>query len=123
MPSPARLISLATAVPSFVLRQDEVMAQARLLFQARGEEIERLLPVYDNAGIETRYSCVPLDWFARPVAWSERNRLYVEHGVALLEAAATRCLEAAKTRPLIMRTPLNYGDTLFNSIMGHRRPN
>ncbi len=39
MPSPARLISLATAVPPFVLRQDEVMAQARLLFQARGEEI------------------------------------------------------------------------------------
>ncbi len=56
MPSPARLLSLATAVPPFTLRQDEVMAQARRLFQARGEEIERLLPVYDNAGIETRYS-------------------------------------------------------------------
>ncbi len=39
MPSPAHLISLATAVPPFVLRQDQVMAQARRLFQDHGKEI------------------------------------------------------------------------------------
>ncbi len=95
MPNPARLISLATAVPPFVLRQDEVMAQARLLFQARGEEIERLLPVYDNAGIETRYSCVPLDWYRAPGGWKDKNALFVGHAVELLRRAAHDCLARA----------------------------
>ena len=95
MPSPARLISLATAVPPFVLRQDEVMAQARLLFQARGKEIERLLPVYDNAGIETRYSCVPLEWYHAPGGWKEKNALFVSHAVELLRRAAQDCLARA----------------------------
>ncbi len=96
MPSPARLISLATAVPPFVLRQDEVMAQARLLFQARGEEIERLLPVYDNAGIETRYSCVPLEWYHAPGGWKDKNALFVSHAVELLRRAAHDCLARAE---------------------------
>ncbi len=95
MPSPARLIALATAVPPFVLRQDEVMAQARLLFQARGEEIERLLPVYDNAGIETRYSCVPLEWYRAPGGWKDKNALFVSHAVELLRRAAQDCLARA----------------------------
>jgi alkylresorcinol/alkylpyrone synthase len=95
MPSPARLISLATAVPPFVLRQDQVMAQARRLFQARGEEIERLLPVYDNAGIETRYSCVPLEWYHAPGGWKEKNALFVGHAVELLRRTAHDCLARA----------------------------
>ncbi len=95
MPNPARLLSLATAVPPFTLRQDEVMAQARRLFQARGEEIERLLPVYDNAGIETRYSCVPLEWYHAPSGWKDKNALFVEHAVELLRRAARDCLARA----------------------------
>ncbi len=96
MPSPARLLSLATAVPPFTLRQDEVMAQARRLFQARGEEIERLLPVYDNAGIETRYSCVPLEWYHAPSGWKDKNALFVEHAVELLRRTARDCLARAE---------------------------
>ncbi|MCH8809603.1 MAG: type III polyketide synthase, partial [Proteobacteria bacterium] len=92
MPSPARLISLTTAVPPFVLRQDEVMAQARLLFKARGQEIERLLPVYHNAGIETRYSCMPLEWYHAPGGWKEKNTLFIGHAVELLRRAAQDCL-------------------------------
>lgn len=41
MPSPVRLISLATAVPPFVLGQEEVMAEASALFRGRSEEIDR----------------------------------------------------------------------------------
>ena len=61
MPFPARLISLTTAVPPFVLRQEAVRAEAQILFRERGDRIARMLPIYDNAGVETRYSCVPLE--------------------------------------------------------------
>jgi alkylresorcinol/alkylpyrone synthase len=96
MPSPVRLISLATAVPPFVLRQEQVMAQARELFRDRSDEIVRLMPVYDNAGIRTRYSCVPLEWYQSAVGWKQRNALFVEHAVELLRRAAQDCLARAQ---------------------------
>jgi alkylresorcinol/alkylpyrone synthase len=97
-PTP-HLRSLATAVPGHKLTQHAVKAAARDWFANFDGDLDTMLGVFDNAGIETRYSCVPLDWFARPEAWSERNRLYVEHGLALLEDAATRCLEEAGLTP------------------------
>ncbi len=93
MPRIPRLLALATAVPPFVLRQAEVAAYARRLFSTRDSEIERLREVYANAGIETRCSCVPLEWYSQPHGWVERNRLYLENSVALLERAALDCLK------------------------------
>jgi alkylresorcinol/alkylpyrone synthase len=86
-------------VPRHKLTQREVKAAARDWFANFDGDLDAMVAIFDNAGIETRYSCVPLDWFARPVSWSERNRLYLEHGVALLEAAAKRCLAGAGLGP------------------------
>ena len=94
-----RLMALATAVPSHALRQADVRERARLVFSSAGLDIERLLPVFDNAGIETRYSCVPLDWYRRRVGWRERNALYQEHALDLVAEAAERCLAEAGIRP------------------------
>jgi alkylresorcinol/alkylpyrone synthase len=72
------------------------MAEASALFRDRGAEIARLMPVYDNAGIRTRYSCVPIDWYRRAVGWKERNARFVEHAVELLRRAASDCLARAQ---------------------------
>ena len=93
-PSP-RLLALATAVPKFQLRQADVSALARHLFDGRGANLERLLPVYANAGIETRYSCVPLEWYENRHGWAEKNRLYLENATSLLESATLDCLAEA----------------------------
>ena len=91
-----RLLGLSTAVPPYRLRQADVIAQARNLFAGGPpEDLERLLPVYLNAGIETRYSCVPLEWYTRPHGWAEKNRLYLENAVALIEKATLDCLARA----------------------------
>ena len=95
MPSTPRLIGLATAVPDYVISQPDVKAWAARLFKGRASEIERLLPVFDNAGIETRYSCVPLSWHENGHRWAEKNRLYQENAVELLARAATDCLKDA----------------------------
>jgi alkylresorcinol/alkylpyrone synthase len=89
------LLALATAVPPHELRQPEVMERSRLLFRDSSSQIERLLPVYDNAGIERRFSCVPIDWYLTPHGWEERTDLFIAHSLALLTDAATRCLERA----------------------------
>src|SRR5512135_2184581 len=59
-----RLVALRTAVPPFSLGQPEVAERVRLLFsEVDGEAVERLMPIFGNAGIERRYSCVPIDWY------------------------------------------------------------
>ena len=90
-----RLLSLATAVPPYRLRQIDVAARAIRLFDGRRSQIDRLLPVFDNAGISIRYSCVPIEWYEHDHGWREKNRLYVENAVELLERAARSCLERA----------------------------
>jgi len=89
------LLSLATAVPPIVLHQADVIARAATLFDGRKSDIERLMPVFENAGIATRYSCVPLEWYERDHGWAERNRLYIDHALDLLEHAAQACLDRA----------------------------
>jgi alkylresorcinol/alkylpyrone synthase len=89
------ILSVATAVPAFVLQQRDVIARATSLFDGRSSDIERLMPVFANAGIATRYSCVPLEWYERDHGWAERNRLYLEHAVDLLERTARQALAAA----------------------------
>ena len=99
MSPPPRLLSVATAVPPYRLDQRDVMQRAALLFDGAFFDLERLLSVYDNAAIETRYSCVPIDWYMHDHGFAERNRLYLENAVALLERAAGDSLAAAGLKP------------------------
>ena len=95
---PPALLSIATTVPKHRLEQAEVSAIAPLLFDRQRSEIDRLMPVFDNAGIATRYSCVPIDWYLEPHGWRERNQLYLDNAVELLtEAAETALAEAGRT--------------------------
>ncbi len=90
-----RLAALSTAVPPCKLAQADIRTWARTQFQGRVRDIDRMLPAFDNAGIDTRYSCMPLDWFSKPRGWAEKNARYLEHAVDLLTEAAENCLAQA----------------------------
>ncbi|HVJ53093.1 MAG TPA: 3-oxoacyl-[acyl-carrier-protein] synthase III C-terminal domain-containing protein [Aliidongia sp.] len=98
MTAQPRLLALATSNPPYVLQQSVVRAEASRFFGTE-RETERLLPVFDNSNIDTRYSCVPLEWYAEPHGWTERNALYIENAVPLLEKAATEALDQAGLKP------------------------
>src|SRR5262249_52780806 len=51
------------------------------------------------AGIEHRYSCMPLEWYLAPHGWVERSRLFCEHAVDLLCEATSACLARAGMKP------------------------
>src|SRR5215470_12155442 len=87
-----RLVSLATAVPQHRVSQDDIVAMTARAFDREKSEIERLLPVFGNAGIDTRHFCMPGDWYLAPHGWAERSRLYVQHSVNLLAEVARKCL-------------------------------
>lgn len=116
MTSVPKLLSLATAVPPYRLDQAAVAALALRLFDRSTSEIDRLLPVYGNAGIATRYSCVPLDWYAAPHGWVERTRLYVENAGELLARATSEALRRAG------RSAAEIGGILLVSTTGIATP-
>jgi alkylresorcinol/alkylpyrone synthase len=95
-----RLLSLTTVVPPHALGQPEVALRARHLFaQSAGADFERLMPVFARAGIERRYSSVPIEWYESGHGWAERNALYLEHAVSLLNQAARDALALADLKP------------------------
>src|SRR6201993_5620945 len=89
-----RLFAVATAVPPYPLDQNDVIERVKLLF-GRSPDLDRLIPVFVNTGIEKRYSCVPLEWYDRAHGWPERNRIYLASALDLLEAATQRVLSLA----------------------------
>lgn len=91
----ACLGALATAVPEHVLNQEDVMRGAAKLFKGSFHDFDRLIPVFKNAAIGTRHSCVPIDWYLEEHSFAERNALFIENAVDLLEQAILRCLERA----------------------------
>jgi alkylresorcinol/alkylpyrone synthase len=97
-PETAKILSLATAVPAHALRQNDIRSAAEAIFGASFSDFSRFLPVYTNAAIETRYSCMPLDWYRHPTSLSERNSLYLKHAIALLEEASCKAVAQAGLR-------------------------
>src|SRR5262245_44558237 len=94
-PVPVRLAGLATAVPGNIIEQAEIAAASGRVFDGRLSEIQRLLPVFAHAGIDSRHFCMPIEWYMQPHSWAERNQLFVEKAVELLVEVARRTLDDA----------------------------
>jgi len=90
---------VTTAVPPYELGQAEVMRRIELALGPRSREIVRLLPMFGNTGIERRYSSVPIEWYEDLHQWPERNRVYLDSALDLLESATLRVLDRANRRP------------------------
>jgi alkylresorcinol/alkylpyrone synthase len=96
LPVAAGLRSLATAVPPHLIRQDDVRESAKAYFSTRTGLFEHLEPVFTNARIDTRYACMPYEWYLAPHDFGEKSALYAEHATALaLEVAEKALADAA----------------------------
>ena len=91
----ARLLSLACGFPGNRMEQHRVREAAARLFTGRLADAERLLAVFDRAGIAARHFAMPLAWYLEPVDFGERNRLFVERAEELLISVACMALAEA----------------------------
>src|SRR3954462_15839838 len=96
---PCSLLSLATAVPPFVVEQGEAKARAREAFGGKKALFDRLAGVFDNAGIARRHIVAPPDWYMTSHGWHDRNALYLEACEAMFAQAATAAIEKAGLAP------------------------
>lgn len=97
--NPARIEAISTAVPPHALDQNDVVRRVQLVLGPRSNEIVRLLPMFGNAGIERRYSCVPMEWYETLHDWPERNRIYLDSAIDLLAQATQSVLQQAGRDP------------------------
>ena len=96
---PCSLLSLATAVPPFVIEQAEAKAQAREAFGGKKALFDRLSGVFDNAGIARRHIVAPQDWYSKPHGWHDRNAVYLRASEDLFVEAASAAIEQAGLAP------------------------
>src|SRR5205085_3660715 len=95
----ARLVALATAVPPHEARQDDAKGLVARLFSGMTDAKASLLQVFENAQIECRHTCMPLEWFEHDHTFAEKNDLYVEHAVRLAAEATRGVLARAGLEP------------------------
>jgi len=93
------LLSLATAVPPYVVEQSEAKLHAREAFGGKKALFDRLSGVFDNAGIARRHTVAPLDWYVDGHGWHDRNAVYLEASEQLFVDAATAAIEKAGLKP------------------------
>jgi alkylresorcinol/alkylpyrone synthase len=90
---------LTTAVPPNVLRQEDVIREASAIFAKRHVDFERLMPVFGNTGIATRYSVKPYDWFRGAQGWPERTQAFIDGASALFRDVVAAALDEAGVEP------------------------
>ena len=91
----AHLIGLGTHVPPYELPQDMVKVVAKRVLGERYPDFERLTRSFENAGINSRYSAVPFEWFEQPQDWPSRTAAYLQGATDMFIGAANKALAAA----------------------------
>jgi alkylresorcinol/alkylpyrone synthase len=91
----AQLLSVATAVPPYCIKQRDAAAAAFVGFAERYPDFERLASVFANSGIRQRYSVRPIDWFFDFHGWQQRNEAFLDGASQLFTDAAAKALDQA----------------------------
>jgi alkylresorcinol/alkylpyrone synthase len=94
-----RLVAVATAVPPHRVDQADARSFAQTLFGNHFTDLDRLLPLFDNAGIRSRYFSRPLEWFGSAHSFEEKNRIYIESATRLCVEASRKLFAHAKIDP------------------------
>ncbi len=94
-----KIAGVTTAVPVNRVEQSTAREFARRIFSNRTAEIDRLLSVFDNSHINTRYFSKPLEWFEQPHTLSEKNQAYIEGSTELSLKAAQKLFEVSGIQP------------------------
>ena len=96
MAAPApRITGIATALPPHCLYQSDVVDHAARTFGRRYREFERLRPVFENTGIDKRYSVRPLEWFQEGLDWEQRTAAFLQGATDLFIEAAGKAMTEA----------------------------
>ncbi len=94
------ILSVGTALPPFVVSQQEAAVFALRHFNGRLAKHDQLMQIFPNTRIARRHFVVPLAWFETPHhSWQERNEIYLRSAESLGICAAQDALTQADISP------------------------
>ena len=92
-----KIVKVSLALPEHKVNQKIAREWARERFSSAFKDIDRLVDVFDNSGIENRYFCVPPEWFSGDdKSFQEKNDTYIEHATLLSNSAISSCLNSTE---------------------------
>lgn len=94
-----RLSSVAISVPANRIDQSEAKELASHIFGSHLPDLKRLLPLFDNTGIKSRFFSVSSDWFGKEHSLEEKNRIYIQSATDLGVQASRKLMESTGTSP------------------------
>jgi alkylresorcinol/alkylpyrone synthase len=98
----SRISAVGTAVPPYRVDQGSVRDFSRSLFHEAFPDIDRLIPIFDNALIRERYFSAPPDWYSHDHNFAEKNEVYVEMAIELGKTAILDCLSKLGLEPQVI---------------------
>lgn len=93
-----QILSVAAVAPPHRIEQATIKHEFARLCQGQ-PHLERLLPIFDRAGVDARHMIHPPAWYLAPRTFAERNREYRDRALELAETAVLRSLTAAGVAP------------------------
>ena len=100
------LLSVATAVPQYVISQADSQLLAREAFGGKKALFDRLSTVFDNAGIARRHIVQPSDWYVQDHGWHDLRRAHCKPCVRLRFRVRARA--EGHIRPVGGETPRQW---------------
>lgn len=93
------IVQTTTAVPEHVLTQEDVKAAVRKVFPLARDRLAAVLSLFDGAGVERRYSVLPVGELHQRRDMTATMAIYREHAIRLGRQVAAQCLERAGVAP------------------------
>ena len=87
-----KILSVETEIPPVKITQDEAAEFAKQLFSSSFRDISRLINVFQNGEIESRYFVKDLEWFSKDHSFQEKNDAFIQHAVELGTKAVKKSL-------------------------------
>ncbi|MBL7997604.1 MAG: stilbene synthase, partial [Candidatus Kapabacteria bacterium] len=94
-----RIAAIATSNPDYRVGQEEVREYAKIVFAEHPEFLDKMLPVFTNAGIGNRFFSQPMEWFDRAHDFAEANGIFVSTATRLCTEAAQKAIGQAGISP------------------------
>jgi alkylresorcinol/alkylpyrone synthase len=95
----ATIAQTTTAVPEHLLTQEDVKEAVRKVVPLARERLAAVLALFDGAGVQRRYSVLPVDHLHHRRDMTETMALYRDHALRLGRKVASDCLRQAGVAP------------------------
>lgn len=95
-----KIISVAKQLPQFSRTTEEIIPLLKVWLTGQEDRFQRkVLKIFENAGVEKRYSIMDAHEVFLNTSFEEKNDIYARESIKLAESALTKALEKASLNP------------------------